>query len=121
MVRSPAHSGRVLQQHVWVLLRRRFKSILLASFDSRSSSYISPDCWEREKNTNIMDLIFILFVCTSWNGLRFAFLTSLVNWHKVHPFVLLNLHCGCFRSQSAHPGGRKDTKSLADPLDFSLF
>lgn len=72
--------------------------------------YSCWDCWEREKNRIIINIIFILFVYTSWNGLNFAFLTSLVYWHKVHRFVLLNLHCRCFRSQSAHPSRKLKKK-----------
>lgn len=30
--------------------------------------------------------LFIYFLCTSWNGLNFALLASIVYWHKVHPF-----------------------------------
>lgn len=63
---------------------------------------------KREKNTDSINPIFLLFVCTSWNGLNFAFLASLVYWHKVHRFVLLNLHGGCFRSQE---GIKKKKKS----------
>ncbi len=32
--------------------------------------------------------LFIYFLCTSWNGLKFALLASIVYWHKVHPFDL---------------------------------
>lgn len=107
-------------------LCQQFKTILLeASFDSRSLSYIFLlGLLGKGKNRIIINIIFILFVCTSWNGLNFAFLTSLVYWHKVHRFVLLNLHCRCFRSQSAHLSRKlkkkRNIKGLANPFYFSL-
>ena len=38
-------------------------------------------------------ILFIYFLCTSWNGLNFALLASIVYWHKVHPFDLQRLRC----------------------------
>lgn len=51
-----------------------------------------PNCCELKENVIIiMILLFIyvfIFFCTSWNGLNFALLASIVYWHKVHPFDL---------------------------------
>lgn len=70
-------------------------------------------------------LWFIYFLCTSWNGLNFALLASIVYWHKVHPFdlrettvlikTLINRECTSKQDEK-----KKITKSSANPFYFSL-
>lgn len=56
---------------------------------------VTPELlWIKGNITIIMKIIiFICFLCTSWNGLNFALLASIVYWHKVHLFDLLNFKC----------------------------
>lgn len=49
------------------------------------------NCCELKETWFWLLYLFIYFLCTSWNGLNFALLASIVYWHKVHPFDLQKL------------------------------
>lgn len=103
----------------------RFEAVLLeASLLLVVYRIYSRTAGKEKKNRILINILFILFVCTSRNGLNLASLTSLVCWHQVQPFVLLTFHCGCFRSQRAHPSRKKKKnramRTLANPFYFSF-
>ena len=84
------------------------------------------NCCELKETWFWLLYLFIYFLRTSWNGLNFALLASIVYWHKVHPFDLQKLQLliatliirECTSKQDEKK--KKNMKSSANPFYFSL-
>lgn len=89
------------------------------------------NCCELKETSWLLWLLylFIYFLCTSWNGLNFALLASIVYWHKVHPFDLrkfttlimtLIIRERASKQDEKKNKKKKTWKSSANPFYFSL-